>query len=134
LCETLGYYYPEDFLLNIEALRDYCLSKPFVTEELPFDENTLVFKVAGKMFVLTDIESFDSINLKCDPELALQLREQYESVKPGYHMNKKHWNTIIFDGSIPNDELLSIIDDSYDLVVKGLKKADKLKLKGIVQH
>ena len=88
--------------MDIDLYRIYCLEKPGVTEEFPFDNRTLVFKVCGKMFSLLDIESFDSINLKCEPEKAMQLREQYPSVIPGYHMNKKHWNTVNCDGSIPD--------------------------------
>ena len=106
--------------MNIEVFRDYCLAKAGVTEELPFDENTLVFKVMGKMFALTDIELFDSINLKCDPARALELREQYDGIRPGYHMNKKHWNSVSTDGSVPDTLLYELIDHSYDLVVAGL--------------
>ncbi|RLD49686.1 MAG: MmcQ/YjbR family DNA-binding protein, partial [Bacteroidetes bacterium] len=86
--------------MNIEELRNYCLSKPGVTEGFPFDETTLVFKVMDKMFALTDTHSEFSINLKCDPQKAIELREHYPTVKPGYHMNKKHWNTIWPDDSI----------------------------------
>jgi len=106
--------------MNIEAFRDYCLAKAAVTEELPFDENTLVFKVMGKMFALTDIELFTSINLKCDPARALELREQYAGITPGYHMNKKHWNSVSTDGSVPDALLYELIDHSYELVVAGL--------------
>ncbi len=106
--------------MNTEVFRDYCLTKPAVSEELPFDENTLVFKVMGKMFALTDIELFDSINLKCDPARALELREQYDGIRPGYHMNKKHWNSVSTDGSVPDTLLYELIDHSYDLVVAGL--------------
>jgi predicted DNA-binding protein (MmcQ/YjbR family) len=98
------------------------LSKPLVTEETPFGPQTLVFKVAGKLFALTDIDSFESINLKCDPEIAVQLREQYVDVRPGYHMNKKHWNTISTRGVIGDKLMKSWIDDSYRLVVSGLPK------------
>ena len=102
--------------MDIVFFRDYCLSKKGVTEEFPFDEQTLVFKVMGKMFALTNVDSFVSINLKCEPEKAIELREQYDFVKPGYHMNKKHWNTIILDGTIPSSLILELIDHSYDLV------------------
>ncbi|MEQ9403766.1 MAG: MmcQ/YjbR family DNA-binding protein [Cyclobacteriaceae bacterium] len=111
--------------MNIETFRNYCLAKPGTTEEFPFDENTLVFKVAGKMYSATDLEEFVSINLKCDPERAVELRERYSGVIPGYHMNKRHWNTVLTDGSIPDDKILEWINDSYDLVVKGLPKKDK---------
>ncbi|QKG78945.1 MmcQ/YjbR family DNA-binding protein [Tenuifilum thalassicum] len=102
--------------MNIEILRDYCISKPDVTEGFPFGEDTLVFKVKGKIFALANLKGELSINLKCDPELAIELRERYSSVIPGYHMNKKHWNTVIIDGSISDDLLLEWIDHSYELV------------------
>ena len=115
--------------MNIETFRDYCISKPGVSEEFPFDSETLVFKVGGKMFALTNIDLFDNITLKSDPMLALELRERHHAVGPGFHMNKKHWNTVICDGTIPDDEIIEMIDNSYDLVVKGLKKSDKEQLK-----
>ncbi|WP_224994529.1 MmcQ/YjbR family DNA-binding protein [Cesiribacter sp. SM1] len=108
--------------MNPESLREYCISLPAVTEEFPFDEQTLVFKVKGKMFALTDIDSFSSINLKCDPERAVELRELHESILPGYHMNKKHWNTLLLDGSLPDKLLRELILHSYQLVVAGLPK------------
>lgn len=106
--------------MNIEKLREYCLAKPAVSEDFPFDETTLVFKVAGKIFALTDLEGELRINLKCDPERAISLREQYPVILPGYHMNKKHWNTVIVDGSIDTSLLMELIDHSYDLVVESL--------------
>jgi predicted DNA-binding protein (MmcQ/YjbR family) len=116
--------------MNIESFRKYCLKKRGVTEEFPFDENTLVFKVMGKMFALTDLVDLPfTINLKCDPEKAIELREKYDAVQPGYHMNKKHWNTVTIDNSIPENELLEMVDHSYNLVVEGLKKSDREKLK-----
>ena len=115
--------------MNVEDISEYCLSKKGVTEDYPFDDVTLVLKVMGKMFALVVwAESPLRINLKCDPDLALHLREAYKAIQPGYHMNKKHWNTITLDNSIPDEEILTIIDDSYDLVVRGLKKSDKEKL------
>ncbi len=117
--------------MNIEAYRNYCLSKKGVTEELPFDDITLVFKVMGKKFALTNINHFESINVKCDPVVASQLREAYTGVQPGYHMNKKHWNTITTDGSIPDRLLYQWIDDSYNLVVAGLSKKDQEILKNL---
>ncbi len=111
--------------MDIETFREYCLTKKGVSEELPFGINTLVFKVAGKMFALTDIELFESINLKCDPGRAVMLREQYPAITPGYHMNKKHWNTIRTDLSVPDKLLFSLIDHSYDLVVASLNKKQK---------
>lgn len=114
--------------MNIEEYRDYCISKAGVTEEFPFDQNTLVFKVMGKMFALTDVEAFASVNLKCDPELAIKLREEYDAVIPGYHMNKKHWNTVSMDGSVSGAQVKEWIDHSYELVVSGLPKKLKEEL------
>lgn len=108
--------------MHIEAYRDFCLSLPAVTEGFPFGEQTLVFKVGGKLFALTDVDLFQSVNLKCDPEKAAELRERYPGVKPGYHMNKKHWNTVSTDGSIPDQLLREWTKDSYDLVVNSLPK------------
>jgi predicted DNA-binding protein (MmcQ/YjbR family) len=103
--------------MNIENLREYCLSKPGVEETLPFGPDTLVYKVTGKVFLLTSLdEERLSFNVKCDPDRAIELREQYTCVQPGYHMNKKHWNTIIVDGSVPLKLLKEWIDHSYDLV------------------
>ena len=115
--------------MNIEEIREYCLSKKGVTESFPFDEDTLVLKVMGKMFALISLEKIPlHINLKFDPELAVELREKYESVLPGYHMNKKHWNSIIVDGSIHSNEIKNWMDNSYTLVVQGLKKTEQEKL------
>jgi len=116
--------------MNIESLREYCLQKKGVTESFPFDETTLVFKVANKMFALTDLESEFSVNLKCEPGKAIELREQYPSVLPGYHMNKRHWNTIVIDGSIEDNTILGWVDDSYDLIVESLPKKDRTLLSG----
>jgi len=115
--------------MHIELFRDFCLSLKGTTEEFPFDESTLVFKVGGKIFALTDIDLFNSVNLKCDPETAIELRERYSSVLPGYHMNKKHWNTVLTDGSIPDNLMLEWVKDSYELVVSGLpgKKSRNIK-------
>ncbi len=107
--------------MNIESLREYCLSKNNVTESFPFDDVTLVFKVEGKMFVLVNLEGELSLNLKCDPELALELRERYQAVTPGYHMNKKYWNTVSLDGTIPDKLVFSWIDHSYEQVLKKTK-------------
>lgn len=115
--------------MNIEQIREYCLKKKGVTEEFPFDEETLVFKVMGKMFLLASLDSIPlQFNLKCEPEKAIELREEYEAVRPGYHMNKRHWNTIIIDGSIPARNIYEWIDDSYNLVVLGLKKSEVKRL------
>lgn len=107
--------------MHIEAFREYCLAKQETTEELPFDEDTLVFKVAGKMYALCSISEFEKgIALKCDPEKALALREQYPQVKPGYHMNKQHWNTVLPEAGLSNELLRQMIDESYALVVAKL--------------
>ena len=105
--------------------------KKGVTEEFPFDESTLVFKVMGKMFALTSIVDFDSINLKVDPEIGAGLQEKYHAVKPGYHMNKKHWITVVMDGSIPDNLVLQWIDDSYKLVASSLLKIQKTALESM---
>ena len=118
--------------MNIELFRDYCLSKKGVTEEFPFDEITLVFKVMGKVFALTSLSKVPfQANLKCDPERAIELRESYAEVAPGYHMNKKHWNTVTFDGVLSSNLVLELIDHSYNLVVKGLTKKCKEQLQGL---
>ncbi|MCH7657166.1 MAG: MmcQ/YjbR family DNA-binding protein [Bacteroidetes bacterium] len=114
--------------MNIEIFRDYCLAKPGVTEGFPFDETTLVFKVLGKMFALTDVDGDFSVNLKCDPEKAIRLREEYPSIRPGYHMNKKHWNTIDMDGSMPDKLVFQLTDHSYELVVKKMPKSKQKEL------
>lgn len=115
--------------MHIEEFRMYCLKKPMVTEEFPFDEATLVFKVMGKMFALTGLDAPEfKVNLKCDPERSIELREQYESIIAGFHMNKKHWNTVSPDGSISNELFKELIDHSYDLVVKGLTKKAQREL------
>ena len=115
--------------MNIEQIREYCLKKKGVTEEFPFDEDTLVFKVMGKIFLLASLETIPlQINLKCDPEKAIELREENEAVQSGYHMNKRHWNTIIMNGSISTKKIFDWIDHSYSLVVAGLRKSDIKKL------
>jgi predicted DNA-binding protein (MmcQ/YjbR family) len=115
--------------MDLEAFRKYCLGKKGVTEEFPFGEDTLVFKVAGKMFALTGLDDYPfSINLKCDPEKAIELREKYEAVQPGYHMNKVHWNTVALDKSIPDIEVYQMIDHSYQLILEKLPKKIKTEL------
>ncbi|MNK14942.1 hypothetical protein D3C87_330750 [compost metagenome] len=115
--------------MNIQAFYDYCLSKRGVTEHFPFDEETLVFKVGGKMFALSSLTQWEkgeaTINLKCDPERALELRAEYESIQPGYHMSKVHWNTITVNGDVSLSMLKELIDHSYDLVFKSLTKKVK---------
>jgi predicted DNA-binding protein (MmcQ/YjbR family) len=102
--------------MDIESLREFCISKKNVTESFPFGDDTLVFKTDGKIFALVNLEGDLSINLKCEPAFAIELRERYTSVTPGYHMNKKHWNTVQLDGSIPDKEIFSWIDHSYNLI------------------
>lgn len=115
--------------MDVETLRAYCLGKPGATESFPFDEETLVFKVANKIFALLSLNDVPTrVNLKCDPERAIELRETYDAVQPGYHMNKRHWNTVIFDGTIPANEVREMIDDSYELIVKSLRKDAREKL------
>jgi len=116
--------------MNIEQFRDYCLRKKCVTEEFPFDEKTLVFKVLGKMFALSGLERIPaSVNLKCDPERAIVLREEYDGqIIMGFHMNKKHWNTLEIS-RLPYDLIVELIDHSYDLVVENLPKDQRVKIK-----
>jgi predicted DNA-binding protein (MmcQ/YjbR family) len=118
--------------MDRETLRAYCLSRPQAVEDFPFGEDVAVYKVLGKVFALLPVESNPpSISLKCDPVLAEMLRETYPTVTPGYHLNKKHWNSIEVDGSMPEDELLEMIDHSYAQVVKGLPKAERARLEGM---
>ncbi|HJN06417.1 MAG TPA: MmcQ/YjbR family DNA-binding protein [Bacteroidales bacterium] len=114
--------------MNVEDIRMYCLEKKGVTESFPFDDTTLVFKVVGKMFALVNLDGNLRLNLKCDPEQAIILREHHDSVIPGYHMNKKHWNTILLDETIADRLLMEWIDDSYNLIVENLPKKLKQKL------
>ena len=114
--------------MDLELFREYCLAKPGATEGTPFGEDVLVFRVAGKMFALVPLdEAPATANLKCDPDLALELRDRYEQILPGYHMNKKHWNTVEIDSGIPDSELRKMIDHSFELVVKKLPKAERRK-------
>ena len=117
--------------MHIEAFREYCLAKKGVEETFPFGEDTLVFKVMGKMFALTSFSEPDRCNLKCDPERAIELRGEYEAVKPGFHMNKQHWNTISYNLDLNDKEILKLVDHSYDLVVASLTKKLREELKAI---
>jgi predicted DNA-binding protein (MmcQ/YjbR family) len=118
--------------MNLKSLRTYCLAKPGTTEERPFGPDTLVFKVMGKMFALVgDNPHPESVNLKCDPDDALFFRQKFEGVKPGYHMNKKLWNTVDLNGDVPETLIYKMIDDSYELVVNGLRKKDRDALRGL---
>ena len=108
--------------MDCAEYREYCLKKPGVTEGFPFDNQTLVFKVMNKMFALCDVDLFTAVNLKCDPERALELRERFPAIIPGYHMNKVHWNTVQLDGSISDNLLRELTDHSYQLIVNSLPK------------
>lgn len=112
--------------MTIDIYYDYCLAKKGVTEHFPFDEDTLVFKVGGKMFALSSLQEWEngtpSVNLKCDPDWALELRGQYDDIQAGYHMSKIHWNTVKINGSVTDNFIKELIDHSYDLVFKSLTK------------
>lgn len=114
--------------MDIEFLREYCLSKPEVTEGTPFGPDTLVLKVCNKMFCLFSINEFKSVNLKCDPERAIELRAEYAGIRPGYHMSKVHWNTIDFDTDVNDKMVLELVDHSYNQVVKTLPKKERERL------
>ncbi|MEI6765567.1 MAG: MmcQ/YjbR family DNA-binding protein [Bacteroidota bacterium] len=116
--------------MNIEEFREYCLSKNGVTESFPFDESTLVFKVMDKMFALTSLDTAFRFSVKCDPETAISLREEYPCVQPAWHMNKTHWNMVIVDGYVDDETLKGWVDLSYELVVSGLTKKQIEKLLG----
>lgn len=112
--------------MSIDSFREYCLSKKGVTEDFPFDEVTLCLRVAGKIFAITGLDAADfTVNLKCEPDYAVELRERYPEVQPGWHMNKKHWNTVDFEGALDGKMLRHLIDHSYEQVVKTLKKAER---------
>ncbi len=116
--------------MDVETYRNYCLSKPGVTESFPFDEEVLVFKVLDKVFALGSIDAIPlKVNLKCDPDKAIEYREKHEDIQPGYHMNKKHWNTLNFHGNIDDDLLKHLIDHSYELVVSKMTKKNRELLK-----
>ncbi|MFC6878011.1 MmcQ/YjbR family DNA-binding protein [Flavobacterium myungsuense] len=122
--------------MNIQQLYEFCLSKKGVTEHFPFDEDTLVFKVGGKMFCLTSLKKWESgdhsINLKCNPEYALELRAQYEAVNPGYHMSKIHWNTVDVDKDLPLKGVVKLIEHSYELVFKSLTKITQNEINELI--
>ncbi len=118
--------------MNIEYIREYCLSKKGTTEGFPFDESTLVFKVLDKMFALTGLDRIPAqINLKCEPQYALELRDEHEDITGGYHMSKKHWNTVMVEGDLEDQMILSLIDHSYDLVVSSFTKKKKAELENL---
>jgi predicted DNA-binding protein (MmcQ/YjbR family) len=118
--------------MDIQQLYDFCLSKKNVTEHFPFDEDTLVFKVGGKMFCLTSLKEWENgnakINVKCNPERAIQLREEYEAVNPGYHMSKVHWNTVSFHSDASDVEVCKWISDSYDIIFNSLTKKQQAEI------
>jgi len=118
--------------MNIQQLYEYCLSKKGVTDHFPFDEDTLVFKVGGKMFCLTSLSKWEaekpSLNLKCDPERALELRAQYEAIEPGWHMSKVHWNTVHFNGDVNDKMMIELINHSYELIFRSLTKKLQLEI------
>lgn len=115
--------------MNVELFREYCLSKKGVTESFPFDTHTLVFKVMNKVFAISGLKKIPfAVNLKCDPERAIELREEYASIIGGFHMHKKHWNTVTPDGQISNQFFFELVDHSYDMVVKGMTKKLRAEL------
>jgi predicted DNA-binding protein (MmcQ/YjbR family) len=120
--------------MNIEEFLDFCLQLPHTTEGFPFGGDTLVLKVKNKMFALTGVDTFDSINVKCSPEKAIQLREQYAAVLPGYHMSKTHWNTILLDSSISDKIIKQWIVDSYALVASALPKAERFDVASAIEN
>ena len=111
--------------MDIELLREKCLSLPYVEEKFPFDEYTLVFYVGSKLFALTDLQTPNSVNLKCDPEQAIELRERYMGIVPGYHMNKKHWNTVVFNADVSDKLILDLLHNSYQLVWNKLPRKER---------
>jgi len=115
--------------MDVELFREYCLSKPHSSEDLPFDEITLCFKVAGKIFAIVSLDSADSANLKCFPEYAIEMREKYSAVRPGFHMNKKHWNTVMFNEDVDDATLLHFVNHSYDQVISKLPLKTRKTLK-----
>jgi predicted DNA-binding protein (MmcQ/YjbR family) len=108
--------------MNLEQFREYCIQKPHVTEHFPFDNETLVFKVFGKIFALVNINSFQFVNLKCDPERSIELRERYGAIRPAYHMNKKHWNSVSVYSDVEQKMFLELVNHSYNLVFQSLPK------------
>lgn len=114
--------------MNVEEFRDYALSLPYTTEKMPFDDKVLVFYVGGKVFALSNIVDFEFITVKCAPEKAIELRRKYEEVQPGYHMNKKHWNSLYLSGSLTDTQIKKWIKESYELVLGALSKTKRLEL------
>jgi predicted DNA-binding protein (MmcQ/YjbR family) len=120
--------------VKLETLKSYCLRKKGVVEDFPFDAETLVFKVGSKMFALTNLNKTPlQLNLKCDPFTAEELRNEFPSITPGYHMNKKHWNTVVLDGTLDDGKIYWMIDMSYNLVFNSLRKIDRERINGILE-
>jgi predicted DNA-binding protein (MmcQ/YjbR family) len=127
MCFPFNYIFGEK--MSVDIIRELCLAKPHATEDMPFDETTLVFRVGNKMFALTDLVKRPvTVNLKCNPERAIDLREQYEAIAPGWHMNKKHWNTVGLEGDVTQELLSELINHSYDLIYKSLPKKIRTEL------
>ena len=121
--------------MNLELLIKQCMSYPEVEQTIPFGPDVLVYKVCGKMFALTSPDSFPTtVNLKCDPDRALELRDEYDAIQPGYHMNKKHWNTVTLDGSVPDELEREMVEQSLRLVMKSLKKADRERIEALLDE
>lgn len=116
--------------MYLDEYRSYCLSKPGTSEGFPFGEDTLVFKVIGKIFAITDVNTFEFVNLKCDPDRAIQLREEYDEIQPGYHMNKKNWNSV-YTETLGDQMIKELTEHSYDLIVSSLKKKEQQELKDL---
>jgi predicted DNA-binding protein (MmcQ/YjbR family) len=114
--------------MNVEDVRQICIARKGVTEGFPFDDLTLVLKVGGKIFALLNLDKNPSVNLKCDPERAVDLREHFDAILPGYHMNKQHWNTVLLDGSLPEKLVVEMIGHSYDLVYSSLPRKAKAEV------
>ena len=115
--------------MDKKSLIAYCSSKPFATSDFPFDDEVMVFRICGKIFALINIKSADNgISLKCNPELALILREEYKGITPGYHLNKKHWNTVDCNSEISDEKIKELIDHSYTVTTKGLTKKQRVEI------
>lgn len=115
--------------MTLDYYRQYCLSKPSTTEDTPFDQDTLCFRVGGKIFSICSISEFLYINLKCDPERAIELREQFPGITPGYHMNKKTWNSVSTQGNVPDNLILELADHSYELILTSLPKKVQVEIR-----
>jgi predicted DNA-binding protein (MmcQ/YjbR family) len=119
--------------MNIESVREYCLSLPHATEDFPFDETTLAFRIGGRIFAMIDLERTEWFVLKCNPDMAIELREKYAEISPAWHMNKRHWNQINLFGYLSEELICSLIRHSYSLVVQKLPKALRISLKGVTK-